>query len=124
MPLPIIRIATALMVTGLFASASSATIINLDGTTGDPISLFFAVGAYQVIPVGIADGGTYNAYDGSNDHPGNWVHAYTISSEELGSALFWDGTVHASDLEALAHAVPTQFTITFDEEVTFFIVDT
>jgi len=124
MPLPIIRLAAALTVTCLFASASSATIIDLDGTTGDPISIFLDMGAYHVTPVGMADGGAYNAYDASNDHPGNWVHAYTIFSEELESSLFWDGTVHPSDLEALAHAVPAQFTITFNQEVAFFISDT
>jgi len=120
----IVRIAAALLATALFARTSSATIINLDGTTGDPVSIFLATGMYDITPIGVEAGGLYNAYDGSNDHPGNWVHAYTISSEELGSTLLWDGTVHESDLEALANAVSTQFAITFDQEVAFFIFDT
>lgn len=110
---------------------ANATLINLNGETntqGNPVTLFFEAGNYSVDPVGVADGGLYNAQNiwnwGQVDLPDvGWMHRYAISSLELGEVIIWDGVKYASDIEALNHAISTSFSLSTASDVSFYVLD-
>lgn len=113
------------------ARTADALIINIDAITNtesNRVSILLGPGAYTVTPIGIADGGTFNAWD-ANIFDGSagvsWLHAYHVASTEFApvGVGFWDGSYYGSALDALAHAVGTTFTLTSTGFVDFYIAD-
>ncbi|MFZ5570649.1 MAG: hypothetical protein ACOZF0_09610 [Thermodesulfobacteriota bacterium] len=110
------------------APSASAAIINITAKTngmGSPVIGSFLAGEYEVTPIGIAEGGKYNAWN-----PWGWVLLptlgwsinYMMSSEEF-QIGYLDATVYATDLNALATATSTRFTLQQDSEVRFYVPD-
>ena len=120
---------------GVLSLASTQTagalIINVDAitnTTTNRVSILLEPGAYTVTPIGVADGGSFNAWDANifDTSAGvSWLHAYTIASAEISpfGVGFWDGNYYGSELDALAHAIGTTFTLSSAGIVDFYIAD-
>ena len=108
---------------------ASAAIIDLNArttTTTNPVIIHFSAGTYDVTPIGVADGGAYNAWNawGFVSLPSNgWLNKYSLSSSEFPAYTVGQGTPYATDLIALSNAVGTTFTLTSDGDVNFFITD-
>jgi len=102
----------------------ASTIVNIDArsnTPANPITLFLTAGTYNVDPIGIEQGGLYNAWDANfTDNIPSWVNHYSVSSSEFSEILVWDGKFYASDLIALANATGMDFTLVADGYVNFF----
>lgn len=120
----------ALFLIGM-VSLANAAIIDINAktnTTTNPVSLLFDAGTYEVKPIGVADGGNYNAWNawagGSNppDYAG-WINKYSLSSGEFDAYSVTDGIIYATDLLALSNALSTSFSLTSAGEVNFFITD-
>ncbi|NOZ69600.1 MAG: PEP-CTERM sorting domain-containing protein [Deferribacteres bacterium] len=117
-------------------NTANATIIDLNArynTTSNPVSLFLTKGTYEVTPIGIADGGIYNAWNawgytygcdssGANCRTG-WINAYSLSSSEFAAVTYYDGIRYATPYLALANAINSSFTLSIDTTVDFFIAD-
>jgi len=127
---------------GLFLTVSSGTakalIINLDAydsSASNPVvvSLSLDAGTYNVTPVGIVDGGQYNAWNawgyvsGCDATTGicsiGWINNYTLSSSELGTQTFSSGVRYQTDLLALQNAVASSFSLSTAQTVNFYIAD-
>ena len=106
-----------------------ASIININSrtnTTTNPVIEFFNAGTYEITPIGVADGGAYNAWNAwgyvSLPHSG-WLNDYSLSSSEFSAFTIKDGVRHATDMLALSNAISTSFTLASDDNVNFFITD-
>lgn len=104
---------------------ANATIIDINSKTNtwsNPVAQYFDAGTYDVIPIGVIDGGAYNAWSawGSSTR---WVNQYSLSSDEFSAYTPHDGTVYATSLLALDNAISTSFTLTSGGSVNFFIAD-
>ena len=116
------------MAVSSFGSAE-AFIINLDALTAtnqNPVVLSLAPGAYSVTPVGIADGGAYNAWNAwgyvSLPHSG-WLNQYVFASDSLGEHLVTNNVRYATDLQALQNALGSAFYLPVTENVKFYMGD-
>ncbi len=118
----------------IFAScigAANASIVNIDAeinSTSNPIILTLGPGTYSVAPIGVTDGGLFNAWNawaGGCCPPSyaGWLNAYSLSSSEFSGYTVSDHTIYSSDLLALANAISTTFTLSSTTDVNFYIVD-
>jgi hypothetical protein len=125
----------AAMIMGFFmlcmVGKATAVIVNIDSVTHTrttPNSVFFTAGTYEVTPIGVANGGTYNSWNnsyGTVNPPGGvgWLNGYRLSSNDFSEYPVTDGVIHTTELLALDNAVGTSFTLTSDGNVDFFIGD-
>lgn len=94
--------------------------------TANPVLVYFEAGTYDVIPIGVANGGAYNAYNpwgGYVNLPNQgWMNNYRLSSEEFAYKVT-TGVRYGTDLLALANALGTSFTLASDNNVSFYIYD-
>jgi len=116
----------------------SAAIVNINSITNNessPVSISLDAGTYEVTPIGVADGGSFNAWNAWNggqvigcDSNGEncgagWLNWYYFSSSEFGEILNWDGVIYANASLALANSISTSFTLTSSAIVNFYIKD-
>lgn len=144
-----------LALAGIFAASGShaATIVDIDArtnTTSNQVQLFLGAGTYALNPIGVADGGAYDARnawgtvsgcDGSGENCSRgWQWALGLSAPGLGLSVaggipivaannpgafqVFAGGTFATPLQALGAAVPTTFTILSAGTVNFFDFDT
>lgn len=110
------------------------TIVNVNARTNsgsNPVIVSLAAGTYDVVPIGVADGGAYDAWNpwGFVSHPGSgtgygWIHAYSIDSDQFPLTSFYSGVRYAIPTEALADATSTSFTLATAGDVLFYVGDT
>jgi len=126
------------LITLALGRPSAALIIDIDAlfvTDAHPISVPFTAGTYAVTPIGVADGGAYDAWnawggdvsgcdiDGEHCATG-WLNHYSLASDEWGPILVGDPALkYGSPLLALAHVPSTAFTLAADGPVRFFAQD-
>ncbi len=108
----------------VIAKSTHADVVNIDANSSSyesPVTCFFEAGTYLVTPIGIDDGGVYNAW---NNHytSGAWLNRYGFYCDEF-EIYIDDGMAYDTELEALANAQSSQFTITSDSNVNFYIFD-
>jgi hypothetical protein len=123
-------LAVGLLMIGIVGTGN-ATIVNMDAkinSNSNPVVVFFNAGTYDVIPIGVADGGTYNAWNAwaGNPHPpsfAGWLNYYSLSSGEFGTYTIYDGIKYPTDLDALKNSLSTRFTLTSAGNVNFFLED-
>ena len=102
----------------------NATIINLNALTNtnlNPVTLNFEAGTYEVTPIGVSDGGLYNAWNpwGYVSLPSNgWINTYSMSGVNVG-----DGIKYATDAQALANAISMTLVLSVPDSVNFYIAD-
>ncbi|HHJ13578.1 MAG TPA: hypothetical protein ENJ79_04265 [Gammaproteobacteria bacterium] len=118
-----------------FASAAIVNINSRINNESNPISLLLDAGAYDVTPIGITDGGVYDAWNawnggqvtGCNSSGENcstgWLNWYYFASSEFGEVSIWDGDRYASPSLALANSISASFTLTSSATVNFYIID-
>ena len=105
---------------------AKASLVNINARINgktNPIILYLDAGTYNVTPIGINDGGLYNAWDYYGSHH-TWINRYMVSSNEFDPFLVGTHVNYRTDLEALAHAESTSFTLVSDEYVNFYVADT
>ncbi len=112
-----------------YSTSANAIIINVDSrinTPSNPVSVFFGSGVYEVTPIGIADGGAFNAWNprgglvtGCDTNGENctwgWLHMYRIRSNQFADISVNQSSFppkFSSDLLALDNALDTSFTLT------------
>jgi len=103
---------------------TSSGTVNIDARTNDslhPVSVLFAAGSYEIRPVGMAEGGSYNAWT-SQESRVTWFHRYCVESDEF---FFCQGNSKGgrSDLKALEGATGRRFTLREPQFVRFYIED-
>ena len=110
--------------------AYAAFIVNIDATTNgpaNPVVVYMNAGTYNVTPIGIADGGAYNAWLGWSvvQLPDKgWLNQYTIDCTQWSNHKFAGTSLkYATDLEALSDARGLSFTLAADGEVIFWLSD-
>ena len=106
--------------------SAQGVIINLDATKNSrvrPIVRSFTAGKYFVQPIGIADGGAYDAYEASTSGPGTWVTDYSIASSQFPTIRCWDHHGYMTASGALENAVSAEFTLQRDGNVQFYVTD-
>lgn len=109
----------------------NAAIVDINAKTNsasNPVVLSLGPGTYTVTPIGVADGGLFNAWnawDGGCCPPSyaGWINDYSLSSSEFSGYTMSDHTIYSSDLLALANAVSTSFSLSSVVDVNFYIVD-
>ena len=111
--------------------AYDGTIVDLNAgvnARANPVWLYLDSGTYDVQPVGVEEGGLYNAWNawGSvNAGQGRgWFNRYGLSSLELGEMTTGFNGVYATAREALAHARAITFTLSQPNWVAFFTTET
>lgn len=117
---------------------SYAAIININSVTNhelNPVSLFLQSGVYTVDPIGVSEGGLYNAWNAWNfgqvtgcDANGEnctlgWINQYQIWSSEFPDMLITDGVRYSTAALALENALGTSFTLLNDSFVNFLLND-
>jgi hypothetical protein len=111
---------------------ATPTIINIDARTNtivNPVQVFFEAGTYTLDPIGVADGGLYNALSfGPGQGPGryrSWDWWYAMESPELGTVIVEGegGPSFDYEMDAFASAVSATFTLSADAIVKFYITD-
>lgn len=124
-------LAVGLFIIGL-VEVGNAAIVDINAktnTTTNPVIMFFDAGTYDVTPIGVADGGEYNAWNawiGGSNPPSNagWLNSYSLSSDEFPAYTVSDNTTrYSTDLLALSNALGTSFTLSSAGNVNFFITD-
>ncbi len=147
------RLAAGLGVVGLGAvmamasPVAAAVIVNItsvtnadtpDGNTDDPsakaVSIQLTAGTWKVAPIGPAEGGLYTAWnpwggnvfgcDASGSCINGWVHWYRIQSAEFDRMRLQDLVIPPTPQAALANGIGTEFTLSADQSVYFFVFDT
>ena len=115
-------LATALLIIGA-ASTANATIINLNARdSNNMVSLLLEAGTYNIEVIGKDEGGAYNAWDAWGDGT-YWINSYTFSSTAFGIQSIYDGVKYTRDLDALANAIDSSFTLSSTANVDFYISD-
>lgn len=112
-------------------TSAAPTIININGRTNhilNPVQLFFEAGTYTLDPIGVADGGLYNAISyGAGQGPGrykSWHWWYWMESPELGVVAINTPQAYLNyEMDAFAAAVSTTFSLSTDADVKFYILD-
>lgn len=128
---------------------AQATTINLDahthiigtGVSSNPYQMTFDAGDYQIFPIGISDGGQFNAYSPWSFNSGDcltnpscipgegtgYMYRFGVNNGSellIDPALTWDGLVYASSIDALQNAKSSgEYYITLTQTTTldFFI---
>lgn len=106
-----------------------ATIIDINArnnNTQNPVVVFFEAGTYDLQPIGVEDGGAYNAFSFHNGDDGSWRWQYSLSSSELGTIdVHWLGPegYFETEMIAFANAVSYSFTLTTGADISFYIYD-
>ncbi|WP_179137372.1 hypothetical protein [Candidatus Entotheonella palauensis] len=107
-------------------------VINLDATIhaspSSPRVVNLKAGTYEVTPIGVDDGGAFNAWNDTGltsgcDQDGTgcdrgWRNDYQISAPPL-ELILGDGMRYMTDIQALENAQGTQFTLDADTTVAF-----
>jgi len=123
------KITAVLLVVTMFfilAVTAQADIIDINGKNNNilnPVVMFFEPGTYDLIPIGVEDGGAYNAVSLHYSWPATWRWQYSISSVELGTIDVNWGPYKDTEMDAFATAVSTSFTLTSGENVNFYLYD-
>ena len=123
-------------------SAANATIINVNAkidTKYNPLGISLDAGSYDVTPIGKDSnlGSLFNAWnpwgkwrdyrgcDANGENCTNgWINAYSVGSAEFGTInLGAVGGIFKTDVQALAAAVGTSFTLTATAVVKFWVQD-
>ena len=132
---PTVIVALLVMTLAYSHTASASIIININSelnTIADPIVVNLEAGDYRVLPIGVTDGGLYNALNPWGDEPNGWFHVYSISSASIDAnqfpGTFWENNRgvfqnYRTDLIALANAPIEHFTLLSNEDVSFYIAD-
>nr|NCR28572.1 hypothetical protein [Microcystis aeruginosa LE13-04] len=96
-------------------------IINIEARWMRSVTDFLPAGDYKVEYIGVAQGGQYNAWSAwpSRDR---WLNNYVISSSQF-SNIYNGERIWADPSTALANAKNTNFVLTKDGNVTFWIDD-
>lgn len=93
---------------------------------GNPVIVYFEAGTYDITPIGIADGGAYNAWNPwgfvNMSQNRGWMNAYGFSIDNF-EYLITDNVRYETDMLALANALGTSFTLASGSNVNFYIVD-
>lgn len=113
------------VVTLLLAVPTEAMIINLHGVNNcrqNPVTVACETGTYHIDPIGIADGGKYDAVSLHYGQSGSWRHTYTIESDQF-DRISADTGYCANAREALAKGIHSSFTLTAPANVSFYIWD-
>lgn len=106
--------------------ASHASTININAVSNNylnPVNFFFTAGTYDLTPIGVANGGAYNAFSTHYSFANSWLWRYTMSSAELGVINVNHIGYSPTEMAAFATAVTTSFTLTADASVSFAIYD-
>jgi hypothetical protein len=114
-----------ILVTLISCCARADLTVNINAktnTTTNPVVVFFEAGTYEVTPIGIADGGAYNAWSAWTPSSTGWLNRYSLSSDEFTSYTVGVST-YSTALLALENALSTSFTLLSDGNVNFFITD-
>lgn len=128
--------ALSILLVLFFAAHAVADPVNIDSKMLKPAIIFLTAGTYHVSPKGTADGSQYrytawNAWgsvsacdpSGKNCRKG-WLNSWRIFSEELSpTAGSSDKGVYQTKVRALSHAKGLTFTISYDQDVYFYIDD-
>jgi hypothetical protein len=83
----------------------------------------FPAGTYELTPIGIADGGLYDAFDARGNVPNTWEWAYLFARPTLPFNHIWDGQFYATPADALANGLTHGFTLTAPESIAFGVND-
>ena len=106
---------------------ASATIINIDAinnNTLNPVSIFFDAGTHVLNPIGISNGGDYDALSAHRGINNTWLWRYSILSSEIGVIdVNFSHPFSETEMDAFATAVSTSFTLTSGDFVNFYIHD-
>ena len=108
---------------------ANALTIDIDSQANgiaNPVEVYFEAGTYDITPIGIADGGAYNAWNpwGIVNLPTQgWMNTYRLSSIGNFEYVVTDYVRYETDLLALANALSTSFTLASGNNVNFFILD-
>lgn len=125
----------ALLFCMLLTPAHAGIIVNLDASTAhNQQTLSLSAGLYQVQNIGIADGGSYDAWNAwkkiqgcDNDGTGckkGWINAYFFTSDAHSAVKISDGERYATAIQAQQHALNYQFSLAQAGIVTFYLDDT
>jgi len=107
----------------------NALIVDLNSytnTVANPFVVPLTAGTYDVTPIGVADGGAFNAWNAwgyVNLPDQGWINNYSLSSNEFAPYGVSDGVRYATDLLALENALATSFTLASAGNVNFYIGD-
>ena len=107
--------------------ADATVIIDIDAKTqnteGSAEDAFFDPGTYKIVPVGVAEGGQFDAWQTDTADPGSWVNGYTLVSEEFPAVTTSDRVTYDSAGQALDRAMNSMFTLTNGGPVRFYLDD-
>ena len=127
----------AMLAVAMAPSAWAQTIVNLDAivnATGDAtgatfpsgkqaITVSLAAGSYDIVPIGVADGGAYDGFVACTCNPIRfWVHDFT-TSEQPTPVRNGAEVGYATGVEAIAHAPTTRITLAQAGWIKVFLVD-
>ncbi len=110
----------------LLCATAHAQLINVDAVTDteqNPVTVMLAAGLWQVTPVGMAEGGLYDAWAFRAGVPCTWINTYLLDSPQTGRLRGSDDVAYCSAGEALANAVSLSFSLAQPAEVSFFFAD-
>lgn len=130
------RAALSTLLVFILAGYATAEPVNINSTKLQPAIIFLTTGTYHADPMGTADGSQYfytawNAWgsvsgcdpSGKNCRKG-WLNSWGVFSEELSpTAGSSDMGAYQTEVRALRHAKGLTFTISFDQDVYFYIDD-
>jgi len=109
------------------SSANSSTIINVNAqnnAVNNPIILHLDAGTYNVDPIGISDGGLYNAWSVRYGNTNTWAIDYVIQSDAFSTMYVGSsGTWYSDALTALGNATSCSFVLSNATDVKFSIFD-
>ena len=92
-------------------------------TSTNPVIVSLEAGTYSVTPIGIDDGGAFNAWTAWYNAEKGWLNSYTLSSDEFSAYTVTSGGRYSTPIIALENAVSTQFTLQSSGNVKFYISD-
>jgi len=118
---------TFLMFVNLPVIAVTIDINSKINNTQKTVVIYFDAGTHVLNPIGVADGGTYDAFSigpgSAGDRVGTWRWQYSYQSAEIGLVEVNFGYPHDTESEAFAGAVNSSFTLSQGANVEFFIKD-
>ena len=112
--------------TCLLGAPVQAQLINLDAVTHteqNPVTVMLAAGDWQISPVGMAEGGLYDAWAYQAGVPCTWINTYLMDSPETGRLRGSDDIAYCTAGEALANAVSLSFSLSQATQVSLFFAD-
>lgn len=88
----------------------------------NPVVVRLAAGQYDVVPVGVAQGGAYNAWSPWISAT-RWWSVYYAWTDDFLVRRGEHGAFYATDVEALAHAESSSFVLASEQAVSFSVAD-